>query len=498
MNGNKLNKAIESIDGKYIEKYAEVSPKRTERRTLTRRAWFAIAACLTLVIGLTVGTAVYAEAREYRTAVEFFEENGLSAEGLTRAEVRAVYKDITTESFTYSKTAEVIAHNLGTSSVPGYELSNETELLEKETAKQLWDAYVERRSSTGVRYYTSINYIHHEEGDGWNEEKGTRLEKYDGMNLVWTVDLDGFYVEDHRSCGDGIIMTGLEFDADYNSTARVVRVDGRGNILWNIICGERGQHISAVLVEDDGSFTVFSDPGNGGGGYWFTRISGEGRILGREFFEHEHQRVTKAVHYHDGYLVQLFDYQKRGIAEFVLLDRDGAITDKFTYSSDDEYWFINDMIEYEGRIYLSVDAMPKEGSYVSPENPDFITQRSGLQPALEYAFRNWISNGSTAPADVPGLTEKVRERCKAMLLILDPDGGEPREFWSVEGAAAGKLTADGDGLHWDVWDIGFVEFSPGTNAFSLIGTCKTVRYRFNSDGTLAERTETDEMKKMYW
>ena len=69
----------------------------------------AIAACFILLIAIGFGSyAFVAEAKEYNNAVQFFNDYGLSTEGLTRGEIKAVYRDITTKTFTYSKTAEVI------------------------------------------------------------------------------------------------------------------------------------------------------------------------------------------------------------------------------------------------------------------------------------------------------------------------------------------------------------------------------------------------------
>jgi hypothetical protein len=68
-----------------------------------------VAACLALfiVIGSTA-VALAVEAKEYNAAVAFFESNGLSTDGLSRSDVKAVYRDITTQRFTYGKTADVI------------------------------------------------------------------------------------------------------------------------------------------------------------------------------------------------------------------------------------------------------------------------------------------------------------------------------------------------------------------------------------------------------
>lgn len=46
----------------------------------------------------------------------------MSTEGLTRGEIKEVYRDITTKSFTYSKTAEVIRNSISSDNIGGYEI----------------------------------------------------------------------------------------------------------------------------------------------------------------------------------------------------------------------------------------------------------------------------------------------------------------------------------------------------------------------------------------
>ena len=66
---------------------------------------------LLCVIGLTAHS-LSVEAKEYQAAVEFFETNKLSTDGLTRTEVKEIYRDITTNKFQYKKTGEVIVKSI--------------------------------------------------------------------------------------------------------------------------------------------------------------------------------------------------------------------------------------------------------------------------------------------------------------------------------------------------------------------------------------------------
>ena len=86
------------------------------------RIWNAVAslaACLILVISIGFITV---EAKEYNDAIKFFNEYGLSTAGLSRGEIKAVYRDITTKSFSYSKTAEVIANSISSDKIGGFEI----------------------------------------------------------------------------------------------------------------------------------------------------------------------------------------------------------------------------------------------------------------------------------------------------------------------------------------------------------------------------------------
>ena len=129
MNKNDLFQAFDGVDD-HILRRSEAPAAR--RRPLAFRRWMALAACLALAASLA-GVAFAAEAREYGAAVAFFDENGLSTEGLSREDVKAVYRDITTQRFSYDKTAQVIERL-----VPGLEI-DQREPTPEELA-ELWNS----------------------------------------------------------------------------------------------------------------------------------------------------------------------------------------------------------------------------------------------------------------------------------------------------------------------------------------------------------------------
>jgi len=95
---------------------AEPKPKR---RPHLKPVLASLVALGVLLSGATVYAAI-AEARDYAAAVTFFNTNNLPLDGLSRSEIKHVYRDISTGTFTFGKTADVV-----TSSVSGYDLFQE-------------------------------------------------------------------------------------------------------------------------------------------------------------------------------------------------------------------------------------------------------------------------------------------------------------------------------------------------------------------------------------
>lgn len=106
-------------------------------RHLWRRAVGAMA-CLCLLAGLGLGTYAYAaEAREYNAARSFFEQYSLPTDGLTRGDIKAVYRDIKNKSFNYEKTAGVIESSLTPEQKRAFEESKGG--AASGDASELWD-----------------------------------------------------------------------------------------------------------------------------------------------------------------------------------------------------------------------------------------------------------------------------------------------------------------------------------------------------------------------
>ena len=475
MSKDDLFRAFDGVDDDILAR--SEAPRRSARPYVR---WGALAACFALVLGLG-GFAAAAEAKEYNTAVEFFEENGLSAEGLSRADVKAVYRDITTQRFTYGKTAEVLER-----AVPGWEIDQKQPTPEEVAA--LWNRNMQlnARPEAGVSYQTG----HQEKLDetlGFDVLDRSILECYRDGGLLWTAEFPDLMVfsDDvlYTSSGTAVWGHNYRWSSEQPVYSSVARVDETGNILWQkqLDHGFQYEYISQVVDNADGTWAVVSR-----GDFEYLCLSqydADGNELFNYVTEVGNYGIWNVVRLGDGYLAQLGNNTEGETARLVKLDRNGELLDTFTYEGEDCYYFINDMVEFNGRVYLSACAVPRLAD--EEENAGGRYEIAGV---LNDLFDRGIMEISSEE-----LTPMVRDNYTAVLLLCDPEGGAPETFYSVKGSLGGKLRVNGAGeLEWDAESVVNTFFSPATSSFTIGGTCQVFRYTFDSAGALVRQEDTGE------
>lgn len=474
------NKRLLDIMGELDERHiTEAAPAEAVSRGRARWIkWVATAACIALpIMACLGGFAIVAEASEYRDAVGFFDDYGMSTEGLTRSEIKAVYRDITTGAFTYSKTAVVLLNSISTDSVGGYEILQNDPT--PEDVGKLWE-YKNYNGRFMASVQEGVHYKYH--SDYSDDPKTGRVlvdrsyvEKYDGEQLLWSVTVPGIYIENSVAVSDGVLAYGRA-DKISMTLAWVVKISPDGQLLWQKMLsnGFTDEYIAAVLENGDGSYAVFSR----GDFKYFTlsRYAADGTLISARKTEAENGWVRNAVLFEDGYLVQFGN-------DIARVDREGNITDSFSYSDDNFVYSITDMTEFNGRIYLSAYAVPQLGE----DEPTY--GRSKIARILRYLFENNIWEISDEE-----LTPLVRDNYTALLLVCEPSTGRPQEFYSVKGSLGGKLAvSDAGALTWDVESITSTYYSPATSSFTIGGTSYVFRYTFGTSGVLLGCEKTDEV-----
>ncbi len=457
-----------------IVKEAKTTMKKDKGKKPSWAKWGALAACLALTVSLA-GAAFAAEAKEYSAAVEFFALNSLSTEGLSRSDVKAVYQDITSQRFTYDKTAEVIEQI-----VPGLEIGQRQPTPEELAA--LWDRNVWRNAQPGggISYHKDIQEKL-DETLGFAVLDKSILKCYRDGELIWTVEFPDFVVEDSTFTAAGTAVWGCN-DTRFGEQSTypwLARVDEDGSVLWQrrLEHGFQHEYVSHVLDNGDGTWAVIS---RGDLCYLcLSQYDTDGNELSFHKTEVGNKGIWNAVRLGDGYLVQLGHKLDGETARIVKMDREGNLLDGFTYEGEDCNYTITNMTEFGNRVYLSAYAVPKQ---IDEGGRDEIAN------ILDYVFdkENWEISSEE-------LTPVVRDNYTAVLLLCNPESGVPDSFYSVKGSLGGKLAVNNAGeLMWNVESIVNTFFSPLTSSFSIGGTCQVFRYTFDDAGTLLSQEDTGE------
>lgn len=430
-----------------------------------------LAACMALLITAGFGAYAYAaEIKEYNQAVQFFAENGLSTEGLTRDEIKAVYRDITTNSFTYSKTVEVLEKRQTTQQVPGHEIDRENSTVEENT------------QPINQCYYRVRNRVKDEDG-----KFKCFVEKYDRESLLWQIKIRNFDANGHTVLSDGGIVVygnGSIIKRDRS----IIRLGKNGEVLLDhILKNEEISAIKAVVENADGSLTAFSMG-------WaeekkclcINQISADGQDILFKAIEMEDNFINCAARLGDSYLLQLGNRSR-----IVKMDREGNITEAFSYSEADVDYFIQDMIEFNGKVYMSAYAVPKS------EGESFwgkIFKELDVAGYLE-RVKNGEEERDSKKFDI---TDRFQKQFTAVLLVCDASTGQPQEFYSVK-ECRGKALAINDAgmLVWNVEDILSAYFTPWFSSRLMEGTSCLYRYTLDHTGKLVSQEKDNKITNIW-
>ncbi|MDD4679841.1 MAG: hypothetical protein PHP79_02975 [Clostridia bacterium] len=449
-------------------------------------------AFILLILGVS-SYAVAAENQEYKEAVIFFEVYDLPVDGLSRNEIKKVYRDINTGTFTYSKTADVIEKSIISSTVSGQELLQDDPTPEE--LENLWkykSTYGHYQLPNWSKDKDNVEYKHYEK-EKFDSKLGIAvhdksiIEKYIDDKLVWGTEFSDLWIDNHVIFDDKVIVYGESVTSSsiQRRYAWMALVDHDGKVLWKKMLdnGFKSEYIGEILPSA-GKIVVFSR-----GDLNYLCLN-EFDLKGnrKNFYKTEvgNYGIWNAAKLDDDYIVQLGSYMTGESALIVRVSNDGRITDSFSYDSDDSYYYITDMIEYNNLIYLSTYSVPA----LEDEDRD-AGSRWDIAKILYYIFDNKLYDISSEE-----LTKLVREHFTAVLLVCDPSSGTPQEFFSVKGSLGGMLAmSESKKLMWDVESISDTYFSPATSAFTIGGASYVYRYTFDENGVMLSQEKTEEVKR---
>lgn len=512
MKKEEVSAVIDRIDEQYIREAsafaaddqapsgAPAGPEKIHRRRLRVRV---LAACAALVVLAGSAAAAFAaEEKEYKTAVAFFAENELSTEGLSRADVKAVYRDIVTQRFAFDKTEEVLRQT-----VTGVEIL-QRKLFPGELAL-LWNEYREKRRMNpssptlpkkGIEYAIKIESWHGKFEVGSSRNESSTLKCYQDGKMIWETVFMGIGITKAVNIAGRTAVLGSEsyLGGQYTQPAYawIAWLDEEGDCLWKrrLSHGFTREHVSAILLNDDGTLSVIGEgdiKGKNDRYLCVSRFDTNGNEIGYRTTEMgDLGIVVDAARLGEGYVVRTIEDNFISKRLFTV-DQEVNILDVFSFEEEDREYAITDMAEFGGQVYFSAYVYPK------PQTETVQARRREFDYVLTYAGEAYFGedNRGEKPVDPDELLEVVRDKQTAVLLVCDPTDGTPKTFCSVKGASdGGKLTVnDDEELEWEVNSILSICYHPYMNSRTFDGISRTYRYTFDTEGNLISQTDTGEM-----
>ena len=442
-------------------------------------------------------------------------EQALSDAGLTKNEIKEVYRDFYSQSFTNDLTTDVLL-NSRPDVIRGYEISGDA---------SEWDATLPETSisdyKTPLYYEYEVLYTPIE--DTLNPQTQTYKERFDKSiftkyrngEKVWEVSFTDFsingYYGDPESETEPILVYGtVPYTADIDdSVATLLALDADGNLLWKVIQNNATGYdrIDKILSHPDGSHTAFGRCGYTGDNFDNALTVNKYDKNGTQLFantidirDHVIQNVALTG---SGYLVHLSSYVTIEYSRILMLDSEGNLLRDFRYESEENDFFISDLCEYNGTVYISGYSTPK-----APEEYRNYMMRD-LYAIVDniHSFDNrdkYVNNSFTKEE----LLSMFRDQFTAVLLVCGPDAGTPQEFYSVAGSLGDEVYVTGDSVCWFTNDIIDSSYSATVEVDSMgwVTTtnpkyavlCRFYANIFNADGTFKEQKKLDLMTERHW
>lgn len=466
--------------------------------TLRRRMRFIPAAAVGFIL---LGTAAFlisrttvTQAKNYRDAVEFFEKYELPSEDLSKDEITEVYFDIIKGTFSLEKTEQVIhkrvlIHDITQDITASGQIDDLWEKIKNSEQDVVYDE--------GVSFEAQWNY-------DYTEEPKSIFAKYENGTEKWRIDID-FKICDFYAAEECIVLSGHDIVTSYDEkgrpsssgTPRVTVADMQGEILWEYKFQhgyECESYVKMAVCEQ--SITVFSQAEDV---FMITSFDYTGNCL-KHMTNNELLDFCEDI---DGYIQQMESYGEYIYVKIVSsksegywnptyymikIDNEGHISEAINYTADGMRYDIENMIEFNGKLYLNGFAYEsKEGEWVID-----AVEKAASEILGGNIFEEFTSEESEE------LKQRTREIMSAVLLVCDAETGTIQEAYSVKGSKGGKLSInDEKNLIWEVDSISEVYFQPYMSSHIFDIYCQVYRYTFDGSGMLIDSDRTNK-EEHFW
>ena len=311
-------------------------------------------------------------------------------------------------------------------------------------------------------------YLHANNDNGSMYIKEIHFEKHSNGTIDWRVIFTDCHPNGHVLLSDGLIVYGDDLNEYRNPTEQnciwITKITNDGNIEWKLRIDSLNyfEFVKKIIVEPDGSLTVFTSH------IRFIKISSKGEIITSKAIGIVGDGNFIASHFSDGYILKADGVNRNDHNKIIILDAEGTPLSSFCFPITDTLYTISDIIEYNGKLYLSISAMDvfydKSGG-MNTKLFDFIISN--------YNFRVNASDNAYALS--------IRDFYTAMLVEVDASTGKPTNFYWTQGALGSSLSINPDNtLSWCVESIETIN-QRFASSFMISGKCRVYEYTFSSE-----------------
>lgn len=469
-----------------IDNYKSGIYTKYNNKKNTKKIYFPKLAFISIILIMfisIIGLSTYAikvEAKEYKNAINFFEANELSLDGLTRYEIKEIYKDITTNKFEYKKTGEVIVGSIK-SKVPGYSIEiNSVPSGELINVWELWDKIRKQEQNSINRVYYKYESYRVVNDDSTVDYTKCIFTKYEDGKECWSLDIfysiDGYIEKDNY-----LIVYGKQLSYYAGGNAKktyITKINTDGSIIWQKEF-ENSNRFYRIIINDDDSLNVFTNKTAIPAYLKIYNLNSNGEILEsfeNYFVDYNVKNVAKLKEY---YLVYLEDRYLN--TKFIKISFDGTIELEINYHDEKYRYLFTNMIEFDGKVYLSAYSIPyfDISSY----------GRGEVGYLLDQIHK--IGYSSITDEDVLSL---FKNYYKAVLFMCD-NNGNLETFYSVDSAVGSDFIIENNSLIWNVEYFESMMYSPATSSFQFGGVTRVYNYIYNEKGHFVGINKTDELKE---
>ena len=476
----------EDLDRQTKESIFKKVQKKTglEKRPVYGRRIAAAVVAAILVISLSLGVYAYAaDVKEYNEAVEYLGSIDYSTDGMSRKEIKSAYRKFKATVSLPDSAAEPVG-------------------VEEITGLDIISISTPSEDDAGGISYKLLNE---------NEIllTGRYISKYNGGSVEWTFKDDAFQVTGYCPLADGsVVICGYTQKSEKEIRECYAELDENGRIIWRTVDeDERFSGLSiyfanrlGIFEDSDGTFLSIGTNSRGNGVdteryITLTRLSKDGEIIDKTDTAIPDNTVLHAcVRFGDGFIGKMSvssDYTtskaqyaalKAGNRQkYVKISQDGTVSSAFEFSDKNVKYTVNDIKEYNGKLYISADAITHDTGFIDVYN-------WGRACFLSRPLSELVRSGGCDCTDI------LKSKCEAVLLVCDPGSDEPLTFYKESAALSGAIETDKNGnLVWKTQSIekGAAYYASNqSGAVNVIYSYTEYKYTFENGGKSALRTKT--------